>query len=163
MATLLQPEILKFVMPVVVLIFIFAIIWGILSKLKLFGDNASANAAIALIIAFLFILMPNGMELIQFMTPWVVIFLVVLMFILFFLMFLGIKEEALAGAAKSTWFIVIIIIIIVVLFIVSAGKVFSGFFTGFHTGFWGSVFTAKTLTVVFLIFVTSYAVRLIGR
>ncbi|MCX6711479.1 MAG: hypothetical protein NT139_00370, partial [Candidatus Woesearchaeota archaeon] len=67
MATLLQPEILKFLLPVIVLIFIFVVMWGILSKLKLFGDNASANAAIAIIIAFLFILMPKGMELIQFM------------------------------------------------------------------------------------------------
>ena len=161
MATLLQPEILKFLLPVIVLIFIFAVMWGILSKLKLFGDNASANAAIAIIIAFLFILMPKGMELIQFMTPWVVIFLVVLMFILFFLMFLGIKEESLAVAAKSTWFIVVVLSIIVVLFIVSVSKVFGTL--AFHTGFWGSIFTAKTLTVVFLIFVTSYAVRLISR
>jgi len=148
-------------MPVVVLIFIFAIMWGILSKLKLFGDNPSANAAIALIIAFLFILMTKGIELIQIMTPWIVILLVVLMFILFFLMFLGIKEESLAGAAKSVWFIVIVLFIMVFLFIASVSKVFGPL--AFHTGYWGSIFTAKTLTICFLLVVTSYAVRLIGR
>lgn len=162
MATpVLAVGLLDYFTPVFIFIFVFAIVFGILVKFDLFGKNNFLNSLVAFVMALLFLIMPTGTKLISFMTPWVIIFVILTFFVLLFLMFLGLKESSLESVGKHGAVITITISGIIILFIVALIKVYGGL--AIHTGFWGEIFHPKTLGVVLLLIIASYVVRYVSK
>lgn len=102
-------------------IFSFAIVFGLLSKLALFGgDSRRISAAIAFVIAF-FVTGVGGVQLAMFFTTifgGASMFLAGILVILLFAAMLGYGS----GDLKKTWMLVAVILIGVFLFLASSGQ-----------------------------------------
>src|SRR3989344_4042282 len=73
MATIFDIGLWDLIQPIFVFLLVFAVLFGVLTKIKFFGENNWINSFIAIIAAFLFTLMPAGREMISFILPWFVV------------------------------------------------------------------------------------------
>ena len=130
MATILEGlGFLEFFLPVFSFLFIFVIMYAVLDKFKLMGDNKSIKFIASLSIALIFLFSKSTLEFVNFVTPWFVILVIIAFCILSLFMFMGLKEksmEATIGDPRVYWTILVIIII---LLIAAIGTVFSDFFS----------------------------------
>ncbi len=106
MATLMDVGLLYYFLPLITFLFVFALVYAVLDKTKMLGENVSLNFVAALTIALLTLFVGRITNLIQFIVPWFV-FLFVFFGLLFVgLMFLGIKEETI-WRNLSIWTVII--------------------------------------------------------
>jgi hypothetical protein len=92
MATFLDIGLLEFFLPAFYILFIFVILFALLRKSKLLGDNKYLDAIFAIAVTFIIMFSGSPLELINFVTPWYA-FLVVFLFMLFLVFaFIGLKE-----------------------------------------------------------------------
>jgi hypothetical protein len=109
-------------------ILIFAACYGILAKIKVFGDDAKAksvNLLIAIVIAFLFIAVQGAVKFTNtFLPAALAIFLVIFLMLLIF-RFMGVEEKTIVSAiVENPAGYILVIVIIVVL----AGTAYSAAF-----------------------------------
>jgi|SRR3989344_1252008 len=125
MATVLDISLLKLIAPIFSFIFIFTLVYAVMDKFKLVGDNKGIHAAIAFSIAMVFMFAGNAVRFVNFITPWFIIMLVVGLFIVSFFVFFGVSTKTIGEQVMTDPRIVwsIIIISIIILF-VSIGQVF---------------------------------------
>jgi len=100
------------------LILIFAIVYGLLSNLKLFGDKSkTVNAIIALVAALLFVSVAQAVQFLNTLLPMVTAMLVIMMLIMMVALFVGYKPESIQAALKHpAGYLIIISIIIIFVF-----------------------------------------------
>lgn len=169
MATILDTSIVSFLTPVFIFLFLFAIFFALIKRFKIFGDKSENLAAIASFsLALLIVLSTPARDVVQTMTPMVVVFFLFVFLIFLFFLFLGVKDEDLVKhVVKSPGFYSIIIIAFIIIFLISITKAFGPIFqvTG-QTGFWEStkrvIFSPRVLGGVFLLAVAAYTVRYLG-
>ena len=170
MATLLEgSNLLNYFLPVFVFILVVAITWGIIGKFKLFGSPL-IRGFIAVMLGLLFIIVPKARELISFMTPWFVIFLIIIFFLLLVFMFMGVNEDSLYRLIHTNAAVITIVFIVIgVILLVAITKVFGPIFaypaataTGFWDNFKRAFFSAKLLGVIFLLFVAAKLIQMIS-
>ena len=107
------------------MIFIFAIVYAILTYTKLLGDNRGINALIALITALLLLFSPNVAQVINIMTPWFVVLLIFILLVYLLFRFMGASEADMANVLKTnSALIYVIIVIATIIFLAALGKVF---------------------------------------
>ena len=164
----LNTELLAFILPVFSFLLIYGIIFAILQKVKIFGDNTTTNTMIAFAISVLFVITPGAMEFVATIAPWFVVMVFVAFSFILVFMFFGTKEEAIAKLSEDAtiqWTVIILGIIIVVAALV---KVFGPFFgqPSSSPGAGGEVertlFNTKVLATVFILMVASQAVKFIS-
>ena len=108
-------------------IFPFLLVWVItfvaLSSTKKFGEDKNLHAIIGLAIAFIFVLSKDAVAMLNFASPWFVIFFVFLIFIILAFKLAGASDSDISGAMKTkqgqqivTWIIVISLLIIIISF-----------------------------------------------
>lgn len=117
MASILDIGLLDYFVPVFIFLFIFGILFALLEKVKIFGENKGLNALISFAIAFLFVLTPDLLGVVKIMTPWFTIMFVFVIMIVLLFMFVGVKEGAIAetfSERSMVWIVVIISLIILV-------------------------------------------------
>lgn len=117
MASILDIGLLDYFVPVFIFLFIFGILFALLEKVKIFGENKGLNALISFAIAFLFVLTPDLPGVVKIITPWFTIMFVFVIMIVLLFMFVGVKEGAVAEAFSErsmVWIVVIICLIILV-------------------------------------------------
>lgn len=170
--------ILNYFAPVFVFLLIYGIIFALLIKVKLFGDNKGTNALIAFAIAFLFILTPELLDLVKIITPWfTILFVFVLLLVLLFL-FVGVKESEVASAFKDRGLIWVLIILglTIMLFAltqvygVQVNQIYAGEnataegaeATGLNKEIGEIVFHPRVLGALLLLFIAAQAVRFIA-
>ena len=125
MATILSANLLQFFMPIVIFIFIFTIFFSILNKIKLFSDNKPVNSLIAFAVTILFIVVPEARQIIEFATPWFIIFVVFGSLLLLSFMFLGVEPDFIKEVAKENAMVLGVVIGgILLIFLVSFTQVF---------------------------------------
>ncbi len=167
----LNTELLGFILPVLSFILIYAMIFAILQKTKIFGETTGVNNWVAVALAVLFALMPGAMEFVAIIAPWFVVMVFVAFSFLLVFMFFGTKEERIADLSENVviqWTVIILGIIIV---IAALTKIFGPIFgqpaagvAGAGTG-WEiqrSLFNPKVLSAVFILMVASQAVKFIS-
>lgn len=160
MATPLDLGLLNIFTPLFVFILVFTIVYGVLIKVKLFGSQP-LNATIAFIVAMLTILMQEGQALINFMTPWFVIFLVIVIFIFIIFLFMGVKEESLIALVTTNGAVITTVItVIVIIFFLAISQIFGPL--SIKSGLLGSIFNVKVLGVVFMLVVAAQIIRAIS-
>ena len=101
MATILSSNLLGFITPVIIFMFIFVVFFAILSKIKLFSDNKSLNSLVAFCMAVLFLVIPEARQIIEVATPWFVVFIVAGLLLIMTFMVLGIDPEFIKGVAQD--------------------------------------------------------------
>lgn len=175
MATILDIGVLEYFMPVFVFLFIFSLIYAILDKTGLLGDNKSLKSLVAFTLSLMFILTQNLMKLVTVMTPWFIILFVAVMFIIMFFLFVGAKAEDVTKVFTERMTVWIILIVMFTIFAYGLTQVYG---SDIHDIYGGSnqpeqgslneavgkiLFHPKMLGVVFILVVAAQAVRLIAQ
>jgi len=96
---------------------VLVMIYGLLSWIKLFGDNKGVNALIALVFAVLALLSPIVRGTINTMSPWFVLFFFFIIFSLVAFKIFGFTDADIMGVMSGrfryiNWWIIAIVIII---------------------------------------------------
>ena len=169
MATILDIGILNHFIPIFVFILIFVVMYAILLKTHLLGENKGLISLASFVIALLFIITQTATEFIQLVTPWFVVLIIVTMCFLLIFMFLGVKPETIAGVVTNESYTWIILIILIVLLGLALTKVLGPGIAsitqegaeeeGFMTSVGGIIFHPKILGVIFILIIASYAIK----
>lgn len=183
MATVLDTSLLQFISPVFSFIFVFSLMYAVMDKFKLVGDNKGIHAAIALSIAVVFLFARDAVRLVNFITPWFVMMLIVGLFLTTFFVFFGVKSETIGNTVMKDprvyW--TVIILSIIILFI-SIGQVFGSDLEGGGTGTgtarpiaekegasdatsegFQAIVHPRILGALFLLIIAAFAIRLISE
>ncbi len=114
MATVLDTTLVSFLMPIFVFLFIFVVLYALLSKTKLFGEKqVTLNLLAAICVAAVATFAGNLVKLVGSITPWIVFILIVLTLIFGLYSFFGLKEKDIWGYIGGPTLIFVIILIIV--------------------------------------------------
>ncbi len=142
MATFLDIGMLKNLVPLFGLLFVFFILFGLLQKTKLLGGKQLIDFFVSLIISILVLLTDSATELINFMSVWLAVVMIILVvLIIMFSIWLKEGETGLPIAGiKGILFWVFIIILIIGL-----TNVFGPIFTPYAAGSSESWVTLRTL------------------
>ncbi len=124
MATPIDVGILGHLAPIFTFTFIFVILYALLAKTKLLGEDSRVNSLAAFVIALLFLLTGPARVIIDFITPWFVVFFIMILFLVMLFMFVGVSEESIANAFKDPSVYYVIIIIFLIIFGIAISKVF---------------------------------------
>jgi hypothetical protein len=118
MASILDAGLASVFSGLVVFLLVYALLWGLLTKLKLFGDNPGSYALIAFATAFLVAIAPPARNFVMFVAPWYLALAVVLFFIIFIVGMFGLKaDKEIPEIIKQPRAYVWIIIFCVIIFI----------------------------------------------
>ncbi len=170
MATILSAELLSYISPVLMFIFIFAILYSVLQKFESFGKNQPINAAISFAGALLFLIVPLMRDFVTGVIPWLVIMILVIVVILMILMFMGYKETDIVSYMKENSFGAVITTIVVLIFLIVLAKVVGPSFLQYPTpaeaGITSNIkrvlFNPKVLGVIFVLVVAAYFMKAIA-
>ena len=125
--------------PAFVFIFVFAIVYALLKKIKFFGDAEGINAIVAFIMGVFVIMAPGAQVVLSSFLPSFFLFMVFVFFMIMFFMFLGVKGESIVSVAKDSVFMTFSIIVISILFLISLSTAYGPFLmVGSSPGFWES-------------------------
>ncbi|MBI4158776.1 hypothetical protein HY500_00785 [Candidatus Woesearchaeota archaeon] len=181
MATVIDISLLRLIAPIFSFIFVFTLVYAMMDKFKLVGDNKGIHAAIAFSIAMVFLFAGDAMRFVSFITPWFIIMLVVGLFIISFFVFFGVSTKVISEQVMTDprvyWTIIIISIIIL---FVSIGQVFGSDLPGQFDesgkkivieGDSGSatseglqaIVHPRVLGALFLLIIAAFAIRLISE
>lgn len=102
--------------PLFSFLLVFVVVYALLEKTRVMGENRGLHSMIALCIALIIIISPAVNQIIVETTPWFVLLFVFLMFLLMGVKFMGISEEdfitTMGGATASWWLVAISLIIL---------------------------------------------------
>lgn len=102
-------------------LFVFTVMYAILAKTKILGENAFSNALVSFVIAIIFITFSSGVEYIGNVIPWFALLIVCIFCVL---VIIGFSQKEIDKFMKPgfTW---VFIIILIIIFVISAVKVFN--------------------------------------
>ena len=122
---------LSYFMPVFGFLLVFTIIFALLSKTKLLGENKFISVFISLVIGVIFVISSSAIKYTEKITVWFSIFIVSLVFILLVIAFIhGNLDEFFKANQWISW---LILVVLVLLFLFAAIKVFPTIDTWFRT------------------------------
>jgi len=125
MATPLNAELLSKFSIIFSMIFVFAIVFGILQATNLLGKNRGINSIIALVTALMLLFAPNLAQVINVMVPWFVVFLIFIIFTYLIFRFMGASEGDMNFVLKRYKTVLYVVVTIsVIIFLGALGKVF---------------------------------------
>ena len=82
MASFLDIGILDYFAPAFVFLLVFAVLFALLEKTKVFGDKTGINSLVAFSISLLFLLTPDLVGIVKVITPWfTILFIFILMIV----------------------------------------------------------------------------------
>ena len=85
-------------------LFIFSIVFGMLTYTKFLGDNKVVSALIAIVLSFMALFSDIVVETINTAAPWFVLLIVFIVFLMLAFMILGVKEGDFVGVLKNPEF-----------------------------------------------------------
>ena len=173
MATLLDATLISFLMPLFVFLFIFVVIYALLTKTKLFGEKQVAlNFLAAICIAAVAVFAGNLITLIGTVTPWIVFIIIILVFIFGMYKLFGVEDKEIWDAigGKTLVYVIILIIVLVGLSIVFEPQI-SPYAPGENaTGIAGKDVKSEVITTIthprvlgalFILLVAAFTVKLL--
>lgn len=107
------------------MIFIFAIVYAVLTYTKILGDNRGISALIAVVIALMMLFVPNVSQVINIMTPWFIVLLIFIFLIFLLFRFMGASEEDMIKTVKEYKAVTYTIIVLAtIIFLAALGTVY---------------------------------------
>ena len=126
MATLLDTSLLKFLLPLFSFLFVMVLVYAVMDKFSLVGNNKLIHWTIAFAIAFIFLFSSDAVRFLNLLTPWFILLIVFGLFIVSFFVFMGVDKDHIGKVVmrdpKVYW---VIIGIGGLVFFISMGVVFS--------------------------------------
>jgi len=186
MAAVLDIGLLEYFAIIFPAILIFLLVFALLQKIKILGDNKVINSLVALALAFIVLLSQNILSIVNFAAPWFVIVFVFLILLLTVFKLMGASDENIASVVRTDkvvqWtFIAIGLIIIMAAFSNVYGQKLLpytleenattsvegeevGTATGsFQTNVLGVFFHPKVLGLIFILLVAVFTIALITK
>ncbi|MCD4666428.1 hypothetical protein K8R47_01310 [archaeon] len=125
MATFLDTlGIVEFFLPLATFLFVLVILYAVLDKFKILGDSKSVKWLVSFSVSLLFLFSSKSLELVNLVTPWFAVFVVLTIFALLLFMTLGIKQDTLSAVATQPQVYWTIIIVGGILFVIALLNVF---------------------------------------
>ncbi|MEM4230702.1 MAG: hypothetical protein QXF25_02405 [Candidatus Pacearchaeota archaeon] len=112
---------LLYFMPIFSFLFVFVIVYALLKKTQVLGDNDFMNALVGVIVATAFITASSARTYVETITPWFAVLIVAMFFIL---AVIGFSQQKIEGAIGKNIMIGFVFVLILVFFF-SGVKVFS--------------------------------------
>jgi hypothetical protein len=188
MATFLDIGLVQHFGVVFPVLLVFVIVFAILEKSKMLGENKGLHALVALSVAMMMLFVPGVVQVVAIMAPWFVLLFLFVFFSLFLLMAFGVKWERIVEYATKDWETPhwFLLIIGIVIFIGAIASVYGGALlpysgetgttmnastdstgtttdTGnFNENVGRVIFHPKTIGMVFLLMVGSLTIRLLA-
>ena len=173
MATVLDVSVLEFFSPLFIFLFVLLVFYAILDKTKILGENKGLSFMTALVVALLFVITTPALQIVETITPWLVVMLVVFMAIIIILLFIGVKADTISevvSSRSSVWMIVIVLVLLlgIALTNVIGPNIASltqdeGDTAGFGRTIGKVIFHPSILGAALLLAIASQAVRFIAR
>ncbi|MBU0957326.1 MAG: hypothetical protein KKF56_00800 [Nanoarchaeota archaeon] len=111
---------LEFLAPISMFVLIFVVVYAILVKTKVLGENNAINATVGVILALIFSIVTDTRDFAQDVIPWFAVLLVILF--LFMLLF----GLATGKVELKSWFVWVFVGIFALIIVVSAFSAFAG-------------------------------------
>ncbi|MBI2667296.1 hypothetical protein HYX17_00835 [Candidatus Woesearchaeota archaeon] len=174
MATVLDTSLVLYFKPVFTFLFVFGVLYAILSRVPLFGKSSNINIVVAFSMSMLFMLTPGVRDVLNVATPWFIFMFIFLIMLVLVFMMVGVEEKSIVGVFSENWVvwtIGIIALIGIFGFAMSQvyGPVIQGLYGTEQTAQEGVtydigriIFHPRMLATIFILVVASQAVRLIS-
>src|SRR3989344_295467 len=121
MATLLEAGLLSHFNSFFIFLFVIIVVYSILTKIKIFGENNGLNFGIAIILGVLFASSSYASKIFQYATPWIVFLFIVVIFLEIASRLMGNSPEK--SILHNVTSISIVLILIGIILMISAGQV----------------------------------------
>ncbi|MEA3429877.1 MAG: hypothetical protein U9R08_01255 [Nanoarchaeota archaeon] len=159
--------------------FVFVVVYALLERYKLLGDNKGVHALIAASLGGILLFSKSALNIVTILSPWFIIFIIFLIFLFMLFMMFGVKEKDFLETIKDNklahWSIIVVAIFMLA---AAVGKTFfaaapegttglgQAFVQGTTSGvgeaaFWLTLFHPKVLGVVFVLLIGMFAVRML--
>ena len=169
MATVLDTELLEFFKPIFSLGLVIAVLYAILDKFKLLGESKLPKLFIAFTIGVLFLFSADAVKLIDFVSPWFAVMIIMLMFLLTTFLFMGVKEETLVSAVEDPRVYWPVLVISIILFLIALTQVFGeritlagGGESGVSAGI-RAIVHPRVLGAIILLLIASLSIKFISE
>lgn len=186
MVTFLDIGLLQYFSVIFPVLLVFAVVFSILTTTKILGDNRAIDALVAVVLALMILLVPDLVDIINFMAPWFVLVFIFLILLLLVYRILGATDKDIAEFVWKDrpikWAIFAVGIII---FLAALGTVFGQKIgpylasegtenvtseeiqSGVATGSWeqnlfATLFHPKILGVILIFAIAVFAIALLG-
>lgn len=186
MATFLEIGLLNYFSIIFPALLVFVIVYAVFEKFKLLGENKSIHAIIAISLAFIVILYPDIVSIINFISPWFVFMFIAVILIIMVYKIMGATDASLENFIRTDrgvqWFIFALSAIIIIAGISHVygqrllpatleegdnvtveGEVTSGATGEFKENVAAIFFHPKVLGVLFIFLVAVFAIGLLTR
>lgn len=110
---------LAYFMPILAFLLVITLVYALLAKTKVLGENTSINFLVSFAIAMIFLVAPMARAYTLKITPWLAVLIVILFFFVLIISFTGN-----AGILKSKWIGIAVVIILLALLVVSGINIF---------------------------------------
>ncbi len=168
MATFMDFSVLNFFLPVFTFLFVLVVCYALLQKTKILGGQSKLDFLASFAIAMLTLFTGNAVKLINYMTPWFVIFIVFTLLLFLMLMSFGWKEKEIwLGVGGKNGAIVIAFLILIMAMTYVFGDVFNPTTNGTSDG--GDTYSAtseinkaifhpRVLSAIFILLFASFTI-----
>lgn len=162
---------LSFISPIFVFLFVMVLFFAVLEKTKIFGENKGVNALLSFCVALLFIITTTATELVKILTPWLVMLIIISMIFMVFFLFLGVKPDTISEAVGKPGFFWPIFIVLLIVLGIALTQVFGPQIAsltqedqeGFAKNVAQIIFHPKILSVIILLLIASYAIKVVTK
>jgi hypothetical protein len=150
---------LSAIIPVFGFLLVFVVVYALLSKTKILGENKFVHIFTSFCVAILFLVSANAVEYVQVITPWFVAFILSMLFIL---ILVGLMRGKIEDFIKPgvAWIVVILLILI---FVGSAVYVFADIINKYLAGPKEFLLQPQIFGTIILILLTLFASWLITK
>lgn len=111
-------------LPIFAFLLVLIVIYAILQKTKILGDNPTINLFVSFIMASFFIVEIQLVDFVTFTSTWFVV-LIMLVFLLFLMLAFMPGKEPLSFLEKGNWFSKVVLVLMIVFFIISSSYIFN--------------------------------------
>jgi len=142
---------LEYFTPILTFLLVFTLVYAVLSKTKLLGDNSTINAFLSFLVALIFIIAPAARSYTLAFTPWIIVFLISLFF---FFLIIGFVHGKIDEFIKNKFLAAAVVIILVAIFLISGIRVFSPLFNNYFSSLSGlkDILRCPSIITIFLLF-----------
>ncbi len=169
MVSLIDSGLGDFLIPIFIFILIYAVIFAVLRKTKILGDDVNINAVVAFVLAALFAVVPGAMKFVSIIAPWFVMLVIIAFSLLLVFMFGGLKTEKIEQIFRNSTVVWTILMISIIIVMGGLTAVYGPIFVGGGPSGEGAgasvqkaVFNIKVLTTVVILIIFAFAVRLLS-
>jgi len=163
MATFLEVGILQHFLPVFTFLFVLVVVYALMSKTKILGENSKVHWVAALTISFIVLLTGEMTDLINYITPLFVVILIFLVLLFFIILPFGVKQEDIWSKLGGHTTVVIICILILVLGVSNVFGIFNPYEGGAESTPGGeivrAIFSPQVLGALAILIIAAFAIQ----